>query len=364
MRVAHALVGTAVAVSVAAGALMTVLAAPAQAHTVGGVQPTNYRSRISGVSPALPGVSVELLDLGRRIRVINRGTTDVIVLGYSGEPYLRLGPRGLFENVHSPAAFLNLPTTGGATTNTTLPPGADASAPPSWRFVSHSQSVTWHDRRTRWEGPAPSSVTRHPHETQVVRSWAIGLTTAGPTSVVTGLITWVPGPNPVPWLLVAAGLAAVTVAAAFTPWWAPLLAAAMALLVANDVVHSFVVADASRDPVGRQLVTVLLVGFYGTIAWVVGIAGAVLVRRRSDTGVVLAVASAFLITLLGGITDAVAFGRSQLPFAWPPGVARAEVALSLGVGVGVVAALGWLYLRTGAFERSETSGASTPAGYK
>ena len=31
----------------------------------------------------------------------------MVVLGYDDEPYLRVGPRGVFENVKSPATYLN-----------------------------------------------------------------------------------------------------------------------------------------------------------------------------------------------------------------------------------------------------------------
>ena len=97
--------GAVMAVLVSAGVLLS--AQPAAAHVVTGVSPTNYRSRIVGVTPPLPDVEVKLLDLGRRVELTNRGDTDVIVLGYEGEPYLRVGPTGVYENDLSPTAEEN-----------------------------------------------------------------------------------------------------------------------------------------------------------------------------------------------------------------------------------------------------------------
>ncbi|MBV8302617.1 MAG: hypothetical protein JOZ04_00295, partial [Acidimicrobiia bacterium] len=66
-----------------AGLVLVILAAPpAEAHTVTGVSPTDYRSEVLGVTPPLPGVSVRLLDLGNRVEVVNTSASDVVVLGY------------------------------------------------------------------------------------------------------------------------------------------------------------------------------------------------------------------------------------------------------------------------------------------
>src|SRR5207302_5970632 len=112
-------------------ALPLLTADPAAAHTVTGVQPTNFRSEIISVEPPTPGVAIHLLDLGRRVEVVDDGPGEVVLLGYQGEPYLRVGPAGVFENRRSPAVYLNRPTSSGATP-ATPPAGVDAAAPPSW----------------------------------------------------------------------------------------------------------------------------------------------------------------------------------------------------------------------------------------
>ena len=150
------------------------LAPPASAHTIAGAQPTNYRSTIEAITPAVPGVEVRLLDLGRRVEVVNHTDTDVVVLGYQGEPYLRVGPKGVFENRHSPTLYLNR-ITKVSPTPPVLPPAADANAPPSWHRIGGGRQVRWSDQRTRWEGPTPASVQNSPDRVQVVSNYTIQL---------------------------------------------------------------------------------------------------------------------------------------------------------------------------------------------
>jgi hypothetical protein len=324
-----------------------VLARPASAHTLTGVQPTNYRSEIVSVLPAFAGVSVDVLDLGRRIRLANHGPTDIVVYGYDGEPYLRVGRRGVFENVHSPAVYLNRPAPVYATTSTTLPRAADATAPPQWRRISRSATATWRDRRTRWEGPNPPSVKQAPGERQAVRPWLITLSKGATRGAITGRLVWVPGPSPAPWLVLAAVLCALTFAAVFTRRWSTLLAAALGVLVVNDIVHSFGAAAAAHDALTHRLSTVLVGGFYGTIAWVIGGLGIRPLRQGRDLGALLAGITGFFLALIGGATDFNSLARSQLAFVLPAGVARFEVALSLGMGAGLAAAAAWLFFGSG-----------------
>ncbi|MBV8958509.1 MAG: hypothetical protein JOZ37_17170 [Actinobacteria bacterium] len=335
----------AVALAVPIAVIPTFLAQPADAHTLTGVQPTNFRSELVSVLPALPGVTVDILDLGRRIRLTNRGNIDVVIRGYQGEPYLRVGPAGVFENTHSPAVYLNKPAPPYATTSTTLPKVANSSAPPEWHRTSRSHTVTWHDRRTRWEGPSPPSVRSSPHDRQVVSPWLITVTRGKDDAAITGRILWVPPPSAVPWLALAVAFGLATAAAVFTRRWATFLAVALTVLVASDIVHSVASAWATHDGVGAVLFRVFVSGFYGTIAWVLGLSSIGLVARRNDLGLLLAGVTAFFLALLGGATDASSLGRSQLGFSLPADVARFQVALALGVGVGLVVAVTWMLAR-------------------
>ena len=324
----------------AAFVVVLVGATPADAHTITGVAATNYRSEIVGVSPALPGVSVRLLDLGNRVELVNKGSVDVVILGYQGEPYLRVGPSGVFENSRSPSVALNKVTATTTATTTTLPPtAANALPPPSWRRTGGGTSVRWRDRRTRWEGPAPAAVRAAPGQAHVVvPQWLIGLRRADVDATVTGSITYIPGPSPVPWLAVAAVLLIAIFALGFLGRWGPPLSAALAVIVAVDVVHSFGISAASHDPVLVQIGRVVLGGIVATLGWIVGAAAIGPLQDEREGGIVGAAIAGFLLAAFSGVGDFATLTRSQVPFYFSASAARAAVAITMGVGFGLALA--------------------------
>lgn len=112
----------------AVGALVVVPAGPAAAHVAGDSTPSNYSGVITSVSAPMPGVQVQLSVSDDEIQLTNDSDVDVVVPGYSEEPYLRIGLGGVQRNDRSPATYLNATVQG----DTPLPPRADASASPEW----------------------------------------------------------------------------------------------------------------------------------------------------------------------------------------------------------------------------------------
>ena len=312
-------------------------ASPASAHTLGGAPPTNYRSEITSVDPSVPGLAVSLLDLGRRVQLVNRSGADVEVLGYSREPYLRVGPKGVFQNRRSPAVYLNRLVPPGSPAPR-VPPTANSAAPPLWHKVADGQTARWRDRRTRWEGSDPPAVRQRPTAVHaVVPRWTIELRGSDDIAVA-GRILWVPGPPVGPWLALAAGLFVLPLAVATSRWWAPALSGCVAALVAVDVVHAFAGAAPAGDPVALLAVKVLLGGLLLTAAWGVGAWSVSALQQRREAGVMGAGIAGLLIAVLSGVTDAPSLSRSQVPFAFPAIVARTAVATALGLGSGLAAA--------------------------
>ena len=111
--------------------LVVVPAAPASAH---GPTPdgTNYRSTVTGVvgsdgaPDSVPGITWRVLGGDGLLQVRASGDAEVVVTGYDEEPFLRVGPDGVFENRNSPAAYLN----GDRYAAITVPSHVDADAPP------------------------------------------------------------------------------------------------------------------------------------------------------------------------------------------------------------------------------------------
>ena len=191
------------------------LASPAWAHGADAPDGTDYRTAVTAVSPARPGLTVRAVEAGARLELTNHAGTTVEVLGYYGEPYLSVRPDGVYENVHSPAVYLNATLTGTADAARPRPTrrcrrrGAQASSVPVAR---------WHDHRVALDArrPPPPSVAAGPTGPQRVRDWAVPLRVDGaPPMEVRGTLDWVPPPvSPVPvvgrrgrWLALAVGRA-------------------------------------------------------------------------------------------------------------------------------------------------------------
>ncbi|MDQ1373828.1 MAG: hypothetical protein QOJ09_1166, partial [Actinomycetota bacterium] len=275
-------------------------APPASAHTLSGVTATNYRSEVLAITPADPNLTFRLLDLGRRVELGNRGATDVVVLGYESEPYLRVGRRGVFENRRSPTLYKNRTTANG--TAATVPSSADATAPPEWHKVAGGHVARWRDHRTRWEGADPAAVKAAPGRPQVVTSaWIVRLQRGSESTTITGRIVYEPPPSLLPWLAVGVVLLALTAAAGASKRWGPLLSAAVAILIAVDVVQSFASGAVSGDRIPVLVIKVLLGGIFSTVAWIVGSISISSLQRGREGALVGAGVAGLFIALFSGL---------------------------------------------------------------
>ncbi|WP_405426761.1 hypothetical protein [Micromonospora sp. NBC_00617] len=332
---------TLIAATACAATLLT--AAPAAAHGADAPNGSDYRTRVTGVTPARPGLTVRVIEAGARLELTNRTGRAIEVIGYSGEPYLRVGPDGVYENTRSPATYLNRTLAG----DTALPADADPVAPPSWRRVDDGTTVRWHDQRALWQESAPPDAARAaPEREHRVRNWTIPLRDGADSAQIAGTLDWVPPPDAYTWWAVTiVGLLAVgalgLLAAASTAG-ARALSAVGALLVVGGAV-------AVLYPVGRELdagaqgVGGVLAGLLGGQVWALltGLgalaAGGYALARRPAADFVVALAGACL-ALFAGVANAAVFTRSVAPVPWSPEVARAMVAAVLITGVGATAA--------------------------
>ena len=167
------------------------IAAPthASAHA-GGSDASNYRSTVT--DPGLGGLDWQIWGSDAAIRLTNRTTQVIEVTGYEDEPYLRFVPGdGVYENVHSPAVYLN----ADRFARVTPPVVADPRAEPTWRKVDAGNSYQWHDHRIHWMAPSlPPTVSTAVDGPQVVFDWAIpvrsGPESGGRIATVRGSLIW------------------------------------------------------------------------------------------------------------------------------------------------------------------------------
>ena len=318
-------------------------ASPASAHGGAGPESTNYRTRLLDVQPNVSLVTVRVIEAGTRIEVHNDSTEELVVLGYEGEPYLRIGPDGVFENTKSPATYINVARTAD---DVVVPETTDPTAPPEWRKASDEPVARWHDHRIHWMAENdPPAVRRAPGRTHVViPTWVVPMRMGDLAIEARGDLTWVPGPSPAPWLLGAVALLAAVAALGLRDARFVALAGVLVLLLGTDIAHAVGIGFASAGSLGRKVLLSVGSGIYALLGWIAAAWGVRLLLQRRREGFYFAVAAGVLVALFGGLAELGDLTTSQVPFAWGAGASRLFVALALGLGLGVVGAA-WLSLQ-------------------
>jgi hypothetical protein len=322
------------AVVVLLGLLATLaVAGPAQAHVGGGAAGSDFDGRLDSVSPDLPGVTVRLLDFGDQLEVVNPTGTELAVPGYSGEPYLRIGPDGVWRNALSPATWLNLDRYG----RTPIPDDVDIAASPEWVQVSTQPQYAWHDHRTHWmsEGQLPPAVAADPGSAHTVSEWTVPMAYGGADVVVAGSLSWSPPPSP--WL-VWPGYALLAVAVVLAGWWARSprpLAAALVVAAAAAVHHALSTPEpaATDSSHAGAIVSALLPAALVVLAAAVGVRAAV--RGRGVLTGLMAVVAGWLV-LVEGLADVDVLWTANVLAAGPQLLARVAVAVLVAGGLGLV----------------------------
>jgi hypothetical protein len=321
-------------VVVALGALaVLLLAGPAQAHVGGGTAGSDFDGRVLAVTPAMPDVTVRVLAFGDELELVNAGRTEVQVPGYSDEPYLRIGPDGVWRNRNSPATYINLSLSG----NITLPPHADPNAAADWEQVSTEPQYVWHDHRTHWMSPnlLPPVVAADPGRDHTVFRWTVPMTHGGAPVEVTGELTW--SPPPAPWLvwplyavLALAGALAGLLARSPRPLGALMLIGAAAALW-----HALATPApaASLGSHAGAIVSALLPALLICLLAAVGFRAAL--RGRGAMAGMLAIVMAWLL-LVEGLPDVDVLWSAHVLSNGPQPVARAAVAVLVALGAGLV----------------------------
>ena len=189
---------------VAAAFAALVVCSTAAAHGGGGA--LGFRSTVTAVDPATPGLSVTILDSDDRILLRNETGEELVVLGYEGEPYLAFRDGKAYRNAHSPATYLNDDRFG----KVQLPAEADASLPPRWVEVSQAEAYDWHDHRIHWMSTTlPPKVQAKADEPQHVFDWKVTAELNGRPLVIAGSLDYKPPPGGSPRFLVGALVAVV-----------------------------------------------------------------------------------------------------------------------------------------------------------
>lgn len=312
-------------VALVALAAVLVHAAPAAADPP---RPSDFRSTVTAVTPDTPGLRAEIVG-GDAFLELTVDGHEVVVAGYSGEPYLRFSKDGRVErNRRSTATYLN----ESRNAKVTLPPQADNAAEPEWEEIADGGSYAWHDHRIHWmgEGAPPGA-----EPGDVVQPWTVDLTVDGDAGSVKGELVLEAGVSPLPWIVL--GLAAAAVAVLLgrrspqrVAGWAVLVAAVGALVVGFG---QYRVAPAGSGV--NPLLVVLPAAGVGLAAAGLGVG-----RSRASTGAVLTLASAAVVIGWAALRLDVLW-KPVLPTELPYNLDRAVTAVALALALTGAGLLVW-----------------------
>jgi hypothetical protein len=256
---------------------------------------------------------------------------QITIIGYEGEPYLRVGLAGVYENLESPATYLNCSRTGCS-----IPVGVNVGGTPRWKKISDGHIARYHDHRTHWMGSTPPpDVQRAPNQVHIEANWTVSMTQGSTQITVKGNYIWIPGSSPVPWIVVAVVLVGVGAGLGLLGLWGAPLAIAALLVTLNDMYHAIGIAWFWSGNFTYRFEKFFSGSYYSMVGWILGFVGAwLLVRRRVD-GLYATVFAGGSAALFTGLLDITVLSRSQAPFTASITIDRITVAVSLGLGLGV-----------------------------
>lgn len=139
----------------AAVAVVAAILVPPSAALADPAGPTDFRTMVTSVEPPLDAISITVEGGDAFMLLVVQPGHEVTVLGYGGEPYIRVNTDGTVEeNQLSPATFYNEDRYGGD-----VPSGVTTEAAlrgsPEWQSVGSGGRWVWHDHRSHLMSPDP-----------------------------------------------------------------------------------------------------------------------------------------------------------------------------------------------------------------
>jgi hypothetical protein len=289
-------------------------------------RPSDFRSTVTGIDPAPDGVTAEVVG-GDAFLELTVDGPEVIVTGYSGEPYLRFRPDGTVErNVRSTATYLN----ESRTANVTPPAIADNEAEPEWDEVASGGTYAWHDHRIHWMGADPPPDVE---PGDVVQDWTVEITVDDEPTVISGQLVMEHPVNPLPWFgLGLAALAFVVVLGRRRPVSVARLAALAAAAGATFVGGAQYRAAPPGSGVNPLVLIVPLVSLGAAAA-------AIALRKHAISGVLTLAACAGVIGC--AFLRLSVLWKPVLPTDLPYALDRGVTAVALGLSLAAAGLVAW-----------------------
>lgn len=309
-------------------------AAPAGADPAG---PSDFRSEVTEVSPDVDSIHATIIGGDSFLEIQVDDGHEVVIEGYSGEPYLRFRADGVVEqNRLSTATYLNDDRMGGGE----IPPDVvaaqeDDGVEPDWEQVATGGTYAWHDHRVHWMAEASPPVDRGERVGGEYDPWVVPLTVDGEPVEVRGILVYETAVSPLPW----AGLALVLLGG--VAWFGRgrgLRLPAAGLAVASVLAVVVGRADWSATPNGDGNLLLWLLPVVSLVAALLALAMA-----ARSVGVIALLASVAALSGWALLRFAVLL-EPVLPADISPALDRASVAAALGIA----AAAAYLAVTSGA----------------
>jgi hypothetical protein len=290
-----------VALAFQAGALPAV----ASAHLRSGTVAVDYQATL--LRPSTAAYAARIFQSDRALSLTLRRGHTVTVLGYIGEPMLRLDGAGLSVNAASLTAVSE---------KLVKPSQRVVSATPRWLVRPGRTSVIWQDARVRG---LPSGATRG--------IWRVPVIVDGRRAALTGSLHRFPAPALWPWLVIVACFLAV---------------GAVVLVRRRDLLRTAAIAFAVLAAIASIVVALMfaLDTYASPGTWIAGadelifLAIGLYVLRRGPRHLHLAAAIGLgLLGLAIGISKGAVFLHPIVLAVSPADVTRFAVAVAIGAGI-------------------------------
>jgi hypothetical protein len=164
----------------------------------------DYRSELTGITPKVPGLEVQVLEFADRLLLTNHTGKTVTIYGYEGEPYARVLADGTAEqNSKSPATYLNTNFYG----DVTVPGFASSTAKPEWVVVDRTGQFEWHDHRIHWASPVPPPRVKNKSKRTFIFNWRVPIEVGTQKGAILGQLFWTPEQSKASIAVIALGVA-------------------------------------------------------------------------------------------------------------------------------------------------------------
>lgn len=173
----------------AVSALAVAAALPAtESHADEQVDP-RIRFDVEAIQPPIEGVTATAIapaiaHLAPQIDLTNESGRDLTVLGEQGEPFLRVGPAGVFGNLRSPFLATALDPTAARVPS----PGGPE---PLWTRIAAGARARWFERRAAYQGH-PDRTATDPNRAVVLTTWRIPIRFGETDAQIAGVVRRVP----------------------------------------------------------------------------------------------------------------------------------------------------------------------------